>query len=76
MSLIDDLSAISQQTATEADTVAGAAEDQSQSIGEVADSARDLQRRADELETVLDRFRTRSGVDASATTATATTDDD
>jgi len=28
------------------------------------------------METVLDRFRTRSGVDASATTATATTDDD
>jgi methyl-accepting chemotaxis protein len=76
MGLIDDLSAISQQTATEADTVAGAADDQSQSIGQVADSARDLQQRAGELETALDRFRTRNGIDASTTNAAVATDDD
>jgi methyl-accepting chemotaxis protein len=76
MGLIDDLSAISQQTATEADTVAGAADDQSESIGQVADSARDLQQRAGELETALDRFRTRNGIDATATNAAAATDDD
>jgi methyl-accepting chemotaxis protein len=75
MGLIDDLSAISQQTATEADTVAGAADDQSQSIGQVADSARDLRQRANELETALDRFRTRDGADATATTPVARTDE-
>jgi methyl-accepting chemotaxis protein len=76
MGLIDELTAISQQTATEADTVAGAADDQSESIEQVADSARELRERAGELETALDRFRTRNSVDATNTTATAATDDD
>ena len=76
MGLIDDLSAISQQTAAEADTVAGAADDQSESIGQVAESARDLRQRAGELETALDRFSTRNGIDATATNPAAATDDD
>jgi len=73
MGTISDLSAISQQTATEADTVAGAAEDQSASIAEVADSAGDLRDRADELATLLDRFSVED--DENARTATANTDD-
>jgi methyl-accepting chemotaxis protein len=75
MGLIDDLSTISQETATEADTVAGAAEDQSQSIGQVTDSARALNQRASELETALERFQTRTDVEATGTNATVTTDD-
>ncbi len=75
MGLIDDLSTISQETATEADTVAGAAEDQSQSIERVTESADDLRRRASELETALDRFRTRNGIETRSTNATAATDD-
>ena len=53
---IDELSSISQQTAAEADTVAGAAEDQAASIETVTDSAQDLQERAEDLQSVLDRF--------------------
>jgi methyl-accepting chemotaxis protein len=75
METIDALTAISQQTATEADTVAGAADDQSQSIDRVAESAADLRTRAEELETALSMFETRSNVEATGTTATAATDD-
>ncbi|WP_436923652.1 methyl-accepting chemotaxis protein [Halosimplex amylolyticum] len=75
MGTIDDLTAISQQTATEADTVAGAADDQSRSIDEVATSARDLRERAEELETALSRFETRTGVEGAESATTAATDD-
>ncbi|QIO22590.1 methyl-accepting chemotaxis protein [Haloarcula sp. JP-L23] len=75
MGTIDDLSTISQQTATEADTVAGAAEDQSAAIAEVADSARELRERADDLESLLDRFDVDTTDTAGVGGATATTDD-
>ncbi|WP_276271426.1 methyl-accepting chemotaxis protein [Haloarcula litorea] len=75
MGTIEDLSSISQQTAAEADTVAGAAEDQAASIAEVADSADELRRRADELESLLDRFEVDTAADGGAGGATAATDD-
>ncbi|MFC7076344.1 methyl-accepting chemotaxis protein [Haloarcula halophila] len=75
MGTIDDLADISQQTATEADTVAGAAEDQAASIAQVSESAGELQARAEELESLLERFE----VDAASGTGngqtTAATDD-
>jgi len=75
LGMIDELTEISQETATEADTVAGAAEDQAHSIGEVSDSASDLRQRADELERALDRFSvTRMADDGPR--STAATDDD
>ena len=75
MGTIDDLSSISQQTAAEADTVAGAAEDQSASIAEVSESARELQQRADDLESLLERFTVDSAATAGTDSATAPTDD-
>lgn len=62
MAMVDDLTAISQQTVTEADTVATAADEQTESITEVTASAGDLLDRAEELQSLLDRFE----VDASA----------
>ncbi|ACV10634.1 methyl-accepting chemotaxis sensory transducer [Halorhabdus utahensis DSM 12940] len=56
MAMVDDLTAISQQTVTEADTVATAADEQTDSIAEVTTSAGDLLDRADELQSLLDRF--------------------
>ncbi|MFB6308371.1 MAG: methyl-accepting chemotaxis protein [Haloarculaceae archaeon] len=75
MEMIDELTTISQETATEADTVAGAAEDQSQSISEVAASAKQLRQRADELESVLERFSVDTTL-AGGGRSTAHTDDD
>lgn len=75
METIDDLTTISQQTATEADTVAGAADDQSASIGEVSDSAAELRQRADDLESLLDRFTVDDAAETDADGATATMDD-
>jgi methyl-accepting chemotaxis protein len=70
MAMLDELRSISQETATEADTVAGAAEDQSRSISEVSDSARQLRDRADDLEQLLDRFT----IDGSSSMTTTSTD--
>jgi methyl-accepting chemotaxis protein len=75
MMTIDELSSISQQTASEADTVAGAAEDQAASIETVTDSAQELRERADDLESILDRFDVESvGTAGSSGAATATDD--
>jgi len=70
MAMLDELRSISQETATEADTVAGAAEDQSHSIGEVSQSATQLRERADDLEQLLDRFT----VEGSSSMTTSSTD--
>ncbi|NHX39051.1 MULTISPECIES: methyl-accepting chemotaxis protein [Haloarcula] len=75
MGTIDDLTTISQQTATEADTVAGAAQDQSASIEEVSDSATELRQRADDLESLLDRFTVEHSA-GTGTDSTAATGDD
>jgi len=75
MGTIDDLTTISQQTATEADTVAGAAQDQSASIEEVSDSATELRQRADDLESLLDRFTVENSA-GTDTDSTATVGDD
>jgi len=74
MATIDELSTISQQTASEADTVAGAAEDQSESIETVTDSAQELRGRAEDLESILDRFQVNSATDETSGVATATDD--
>jgi methyl-accepting chemotaxis protein len=74
MQMLDDLTEISQQTATEADTVASAAEDQTDSIGEVSESAVELRQRAQELTSLLEKFETDAG--AAEPTATVTTEDD
>ncbi|WP_284008673.1 methyl-accepting chemotaxis protein [Haloarcula pelagica] len=75
MGTIDDLTGISRQTATEADTVAGAAEDQAASIAQVSDSAGELQARAAELESLLERFEVDAAPDGEGGQATAATDD-
>jgi methyl-accepting chemotaxis protein len=75
MGTIDDLTTISQQTATEADTVAGAAEDQAASIAQVSDSAGELQARAAELESLLERFEVDATPEDGTGQATAATDD-
>ncbi|SDW15343.1 methyl-accepting chemotaxis protein [Haloarcula vallismortis] len=75
MGTIDDLTTISQQTATEADTVAGAAQDQSASIDEVSDSATELRQRADDLESLLDRFTVENSA-GTDTDSTAVVGDD
>jgi len=75
MGTIDDLTTISQQTATEADTVAGAAQDQSASIEEVSDSATELRQRADDLESLLDRFTVQNSA-GTGTDSTAAVGDD
>ena len=75
MMTIDELSSISQQTASEADTVAGAAEDQAASIETVSDSAQELRQRADDLESILDRFDVDTVETAGGSNATASTDD-
>ena len=69
MELIDDLTEISRETATEADSVAGAAQDQTESIDEVATSARDLRESAAALDDLLDRFTVRADADGTATRA-------
>jgi len=75
METIDDLTTISQQTATEADTVAGAAQDQSASIDEVSDSATELRQRADDLESLLDRFTVESSAGTGSDSTAAVGDD-
>jgi len=69
MTTINDLSEISTQTAREADTVADAAAEQTESIEEVATSARQLGDRAGELDAALDRFTVSD--DATTTGGTA-----
>ncbi|QGN06559.1 HAMP domain-containing protein [Halorhabdus sp. CBA1104] len=56
MAMVEDLTAISRQTTEEADTVASAADEQTDSIAEVSESAGALRRQADELQSLLDRF--------------------
>ena len=75
MGTIDDLTTISQQTATEADTVAGAAQDQSASIDEVSESATELRQRADDLESLLDRFTVENTAGTDRERAAAVGDD-
>ncbi|MFB6084980.1 MAG: methyl-accepting chemotaxis protein [Halorientalis sp.] len=76
METIDHLTAISQQTSAEANTVAEAADEQTDSIDEVATNAEALQARAQELSNLLDRFETEA-IDAAAGSSNeiATTDD-
>jgi methyl-accepting chemotaxis protein len=76
MRMIDELTEISQQTAAESDTVAGAAEDQAESIERVSNSATSLQEQAAELESLLERFDVDDDTPASAATDVAADDDD
>jgi len=75
MAMVDDLTAISQQTVTEADTVANAADEQTDSIAEVTASAGDLLDRADELQSLLDRFEVDQSARDAGAVATAPTED-
>ena len=75
MTTIDELSTISQQTASQADTVAGAADDQAASIGTVTDSAQELRGRAEDLESILDRFELDTDAVDGADGVAAATDD-
>ncbi len=56
MEMVDELTELSQQTASEAETVADAASDQRADIDEVTTASHQLYDRANELGTVLDRF--------------------
>jgi methyl-accepting chemotaxis protein len=69
MELIDDLTEISRETATEADSVADAARDQTESIEEVSTSARELRESAEALDDLLDRFTVRADSDGTTTRA-------
>ena len=76
METIDHLTAISQQTSAEANTVAEAADEQTDSIDEVATNAESLQARAQELSNLLDRFEAEAlNAAAGSSNTTATTDD-
>jgi methyl-accepting chemotaxis protein len=76
MEMIDDLSAISEQTAQQSVTVAEAADDQTDSIETVSASARELRGRAEELGDLLDRFQVASTATTARTTReTASVDD-
>ncbi|SEN79560.1 methyl-accepting chemotaxis protein [Halorientalis persicus] len=76
MGTIDHLTAISQQTSSEANTVAEAADEQTDSIDEVANNAEALQARAQELSNLLDRFEAEAlNAAAGSSNTTATTDD-
>jgi len=71
MELIDDLTEISRETAYEADSVADAAQAQTDSIGEVSASAQDLRESAEALDDLLDRFTV--AADTTGTTGAAHT---
>ena len=75
MTTIDELSTISQETAAESDTVAGAADDQAASIETVTESAQELRGRAEDLESVLDRFQVDTGTSTDNAGVAASTDD-
>jgi methyl-accepting chemotaxis protein len=77
MQVIDHLTAISQQTSTEANTVAEAADEQTDSISEVSGNAEALRARAMELSNLLERFEAEAAHAAgTGDRTTATTDDD
>lgn len=76
MEMIDDLTDISEQTVDEADTVATAAENQRDAIGDVARSARELGDQADELGALLDRFAVEAGPATDGATALSAEGDD
>jgi methyl-accepting chemotaxis protein len=76
MGTIDHLTAISQQTSSEANTVAEAADEQTDSIDEVTNNAEALQARAQELSNLLDRFEAEAlNAAAGPSSNPATTDD-
>lgn len=76
MGTIDHLTAISQQTSSEANTVAEAADEQTDSIDEVGMNAEALQARAQELSNLLSRFEAEAlNAAAGRSNNRATTDD-
>ena len=76
MGTIDHLTAISQQTSSEANTVAEAADEQTDSIDEVANNAEALQARAQELSNLLTRFEAEALNAAAGPSSNPVTTDD
>jgi len=77
MEVIDHLTAISQQTSAEANTVADAADEQTDSISAVSENADALRARATELSNLLERFDAEASHAAGTEQArSATTTDD
>ncbi|MFD1588979.1 methyl-accepting chemotaxis protein [Halorientalis brevis] len=76
MEVIDHLTAISQQTSAEANTVADAADEQTDSITEVSENAEALRARARELTNLLERFDAEAMHAAGTEQARTTTTDD
>jgi methyl-accepting chemotaxis protein len=64
--LVDEVAEISERTATEAETVAAAAQEQTASLSEVTGNVRSLSDRADELEALLGRFDVDGSADGQA----------
>ncbi|ELY69657.1 methyl-accepting chemotaxis sensory transducer [Natronobacterium gregoryi SP2] len=72
---VDDVTAVSERTAAEAQNVSAAADQQSSAVRQIAENADSLSGRAEELQTLVDRFDTSATDDGEGNTELVTVDD-